>query len=341
MPMRESVRGLRRDKVRPGRRFLKAAVGTGVYVARLTRLLRRLRPDIVHTNSLKAAIYGGFAGRLAGVPVVWHVRDRIAPDYLPPSAVRLVRALARRLPHAVIANSRTTLGTLPQSMPDVAMVVADAVPLRAHAAVIPGPIVVNPPRVPRGAARGEHLRVGLVGRLAPWKGQHVFLRAFAAAFPDCGARAVVIGMPLFGELDYEQELHDLAGTLGLRERVEFQGFVEDVATQLERLDILVHASIIPEPFGQVVIEGMAAGLPVVAAGAGGPAEVIEDGVTGILYPPGDVGALASALRKLAAKPHLRERLGRAGRVQAAGFAPDIVAAQVVEVYRSVLAERAR
>src|ERR1700704_3441600 len=97
--------------------------------------------------------------------------------------------------------------------------------------------------------------------------------------------------------------------------------------QLERLDILVHASIIPEPFGQVVIEGMAAGLPVVAAGAGGPAEVIEDGVTGILYPPGDVGALASALRKLAAKPHLRERLGRAGRVQAAAFAPDIVAAQ--------------
>ena len=83
--------------------------------------------------------------------------------------------------------------------------------------------------------------------------------------------------------------------------------MEDVPLQLETLDILVHASLIPEPFGQVVIEGMASGLPVVAPRAGGPAEVIEDGVTGILYPMGDVGALAGALRELAGKPALRSR----------------------------------
>jgi glycosyltransferase involved in cell wall biosynthesis len=136
-------------------------------------------------------------------------------------------------------------------------------------------------------------------------------------------------------------LKELAATLGLRERVEFPGFVEDVAAQLETFDILVHASLIPEPFGQVVIEGMAAGLPVIAPRAGGPAEVIEDRVTGVLYSMGDAGALADALRDLAGRPALRERLGKAARMKAAEFAPEIVAAQVAEVYRSVLAERAR
>src|SRR5205085_1347957 len=70
--------------------------------------------DLVHTNTLKAAVYGGLAGRLARVPVVWHVRDRIAPDYLPGAAVRFVHLASAVLPTTVIANSQTTLDTLPR-----------------------------------------------------------------------------------------------------------------------------------------------------------------------------------------------------------------------------------
>jgi glycosyltransferase involved in cell wall biosynthesis len=99
----------------------------------------------------------------------------------------------------------------------------------------------------------------------------------------------------------------------------------------------VHASVIPEPFGQVVVEGMALGLPVVASGAGGPAEVITDGVDGLLYPPGDVSALASLLRKLADDPGLRRRLGDEGVSTAAKYAPDVIAAQVEAVYATALA----
>src|SRR5207237_9288673 len=80
---------------------------------RLSRRLRRLRPDIVHTSSLKAALYGGLAARLAGVPGVWHARDRIADDYLPRSAVRVVRAAARTFASAVVADTEATLVTLP------------------------------------------------------------------------------------------------------------------------------------------------------------------------------------------------------------------------------------
>src|SRR5207237_10921236 len=165
-PMDPRLRDVGKDTVRPGVGQLVSLWRMVRYVSTLRRRLRELQPDIVHTNSLKAAIYGGLAGRLARVPVVWHVRDRIAPDYLPRSAVRLVCALASRLPQAVIANSRSTLEMLPQSTPDATTVVSDAVPLRAYAAVIPSPVAMNRSRDPRiRTVRGHSLRVGIVGRL--------------------------------------------------------------------------------------------------------------------------------------------------------------------------------
>jgi glycosyltransferase involved in cell wall biosynthesis len=176
----------------------------------------------------------------------------------------------------------------------------------------------------------------MVGRLAPWKGQHLFLEAFAHAFPGGAQEAVIVGAPLFGEEGYQHDLQTLCRRLGLDGRVEFRGFREPVGEELERFDILVHASVIPEPFGQVVVEGMAAGLPVVAAAAGGPAEVIGHGVNGWLYPPGDMPALAGAMRMLASDPEMRARLGQAARSRARDFAPEAVAPQILRVYEQVL-----
>ena len=112
---------------------------------------------------------------------------------------------------------------------------------------------------------------GMLGRIAPWKGQDLFLRAFAEAFPGGTERAVIVGTAMFGEEDYERELPALAAELGLDVRVEFRGFREDIWRELAALDVLVHASLTPEPFGQVVLEGMAAGLPVLAPDEGAPA----------------------------------------------------------------------
>src|SRR5262249_5014649 len=126
-----------------------------------------------------------------------------------------------------------------------------------------------------------------------------------------------------------------ARELGIAERVSFRGFVDDVHSELAGLDVLVHASTIPEPLGQVVLEGMAVGLPVIAANAGGPAEVIDDGVDGLLYPMGDDAAMAECLRRLAGDEALRSRLGREGRKRAEAFSSEAVAAQVLAVYREV------
>lgn len=142
---------------------------------------------------------------------------------------------------------------------------------------------------------------------------------------------------MFGEDVWEADLHELVGRLGLTDRVTFVGFVADVEGELARLDLLVHASVIPEPFGQVVVEGMAAGMPVVATDAGGPAETITHGVDGVLVAPGDADALAEAIVRLRADPAERSRLGAAAVVRARDFAPEVIGARMTDVYRLLLA----
>ncbi len=112
LPLAPAARDMRRDSARAGGVPLRTAWETARYVLRLARRLRRISPDLVHTNSLKSGVYGAFAARLAGVPVVWHLRDRIAEDYLPRSATRALRRFVPRLSAGVVANSQATLDTL-------------------------------------------------------------------------------------------------------------------------------------------------------------------------------------------------------------------------------------
>jgi len=323
LPLDPAARDLRRNAARAGGVPFGTALQTLRYTLRLARRLRRISPDLVHTNSLKAGVYGAAAARLAGVPVVWHLRDRIAEDYLPRSATLVLRRLVPRLAAGVVANSQATLDTLGPRMAARSWVIADSVELS--------------PLSPGAAAPGTVF--GMLGRVAPWKGQDLFLRAFAAAFADGEERAVIIGTAMFGEEDYERSLPRLAQELGIAERVEFRGFREDIWRELASLDVLVHASLIPEPFGQVVLEGMAAGLPVLAPDEGGPAEVIEDGRTGVLFAGRDAHALASAMQALAADEGRRRSLGAAAREALAAYRPQAVAERLEQAYEQILSGR--
>lgn len=323
LPLSDRARELRKARVTPRGVPFRAGLDTALYVLRVARRLRRLQPDVVHTNSLKAGLYGSIAARLAGVPVVWHVRDRISPDYLPKPAVWLVRALARRVPHQVVANSEATMSTLnPKRDPAVVY------------SVVPE-VVANPSRA---YERPDDATVfGMVGRLAPWKGQDLFLRSFAEAFDGGRERARIVGSVMFGEAEYEQELHRLAGELGISDRVDFRGFREDVWPELGAMHVLVHASRTPEPFGQVVLEGMAAGLAVVATDAGGPAELIEDRRTGRLFAIDQGDDLTRVLRELADDGFQRDRLGAAARAEIRRYEPAVVAQQMMGIYGRAMA----
>jgi glycosyltransferase involved in cell wall biosynthesis len=303
LPLNEKVRNLRR-----GRLGIVGLVGQlhslgtlWAYAWRISRFVRQHRPDLIYTNSLKSDFYGALAARLSGVPVVWHVRDRIEDSYLPRPAVWLVRTLARHLPICVVANSAGTLETLRLGNGMRTAVIASG---------------LTPQHIERCQADRQSNtvpQIGIIGRLAAWKGQDVFLRAAALLLRSgVAARFRIAGSAMFGEEAFEQRLRELTTSLGIQEHVEFLGF-SDVPTTLSSLDVLVHASTIPEPFGQVIIEGLAAGLPVVATDGGGAREIIDHGRTGLLVPMGDAAALAEALTGLLADPERARRLGAAGR----------------------------
>lgn len=353
-----AARDLRREVVRPGGASPMVALHTLAYIVRLALRLRALKPDLVHTNSLKAGVYGSIAARATRIPVVWHVRDRIAADYIPRPAVWLMRLLVRRLADGVVANSDATLQTLPpsvrygqswvippsvQSPPDR---YARGTPSPNGTPETPGASAVSGTSgrpVERGGQPGPPhrgpLTFGMLGRIAPWKGQDLFLRAFAAAFADGEERATIVGAPMFGEESYERELHGLVERLGIAERVQFTGFREDVWPELAEMDVLVHASTVPEPFGTVVLEGMAAGLAVIAPDEGGPATVIADGQTGRLFKSRDRDSLSAAMRALSADPDERLRLGSAARQTAQEYDPGVLAGRLERVYEQVLAGR--
>jgi len=152
--------------------------------------------------------------------------------------------------------------------------------------------------------------------MAWWKGQKDFIRAISLV-PRCAPiRAYLIGGLLY-QTDTEQftiaELRQFATSLGVADRIGFTGFVPRPAAAIRTVDIVVHASNKPEPFGRVIVEAMACAKPVISTAMGGAAELVEDGVTALTYPAGDANVLAARILQLAADPGLRHRLGAAGR----------------------------
>ena len=164
------------------------------YAWQLRATLLEHDAHIIHTNSMKAHVYEAIAARLARRPMVIHVRDRVSTDFMSAAGVRLIRAVLL-ISDAVVANSRATALTVPARTRS-----------RRPTLVLPSPID-RPVVLARQRPPVEGLTFGIVGRITPWKGQDLVLRAFAIAFPEEGSahRLVVVGAPQFGEEGYLEE----------------------------------------------------------------------------------------------------------------------------------------
>ena len=279
------------------------------YTAALRTALTPFGPDLVHTNGLKMHLLGAYA---ADAPVVWHVHDYLGSRRV---SLKLLRWSAGRCA-AVIANStsvaadvRAVLG----SGVDVTRMY-NAIDLKrfspdGEALDLDGGCGFSP--APAGT-----VRVGLVATLARWKGHEVFLRAVASLPRELPIRAYVIGGPVY-QTDRSQysieELRAVATNLEIADRVGFAGFVDRVDAAMRALDVVVHASTAPEPFGLAIVEAMACRRAVVMSCAGGAAELVTPDVDALAHAPGDVDGLASAIRALVIDPARRNALGRAAR----------------------------
>jgi glycosyltransferase involved in cell wall biosynthesis len=289
-----------------------AACATASYLGQLKRVLRAARPDLAQSNSMKAHVLGAW-GAPAGVPVVWHLHDYLSAR---PVMGRLLRRSAGRrvvgvaVSESVAADARRALGA---RVP--ILTIPNAVDLERFA---PGAgcgaaldSAAGLPEAPPGT-----IRVGLVATFARWKGHEVFLDAVARLPTELPCRYYVVGGPIYQSLGSQftiEELRAKAAALGLNGRLGFTGFQADPAAALRALDVVVHASIRPEPFGRVIVEAMACGRAVIAVPAGGAAELFEDGVSALASTPGDPASLAGAIARLVANPEHRRRLGAAGR----------------------------
>jgi glycosyltransferase involved in cell wall biosynthesis len=229
---------------------------------------------VVHVREIYAGAAGGLAAR------AWPLWRR-----------RLMKADARICVSRAVAAQFDAAGT---------HVIHDGI------ARPPGPMFLGM----RAQVALAPFRVAILGRIADWKGQDVLIRALAEpALAEIGARAVIAGDAYPGEA--APDIRALANALGVRDRVEFAGFVDEPERILASVDALAVPSTRPDPLPNSAIEALAAGIPVVAANHGGLPEIVKDGITGILVAPGDAVELARALRRLADDPATRERMGQA------------------------------
>ncbi|WP_411374114.1 glycosyltransferase [Arthrobacter sp. MPF02] len=174
----------------------------------------------------------------------------------------------------------------------------------------------------------------MMGRISPWKGQLKFLEALVLLQNQLGNtnwHADIVGGSLFGESEYEKQIRDFLKVHSLERKVSMHGHVKDVTPYLAASNIVVHSSILPEPFGQVIAQGMAAGRAVIAANSGGPLDIITPNQDGVLVDPANTSAFAAALHELVLDSDRRETLGRAAKEKAKRYAVALVTEQVRKV----------
>jgi glycosyltransferase involved in cell wall biosynthesis len=291
----------------------KAAGPTAHYARRLAALLRELRPDIIHTNGFKMHLLGAWT-RPAGTPLVWHIHDYVSTRRL---MSRLLRLFGRSCTVA-IANSNSVARDLERLLPTLRVVtIYNGIDLGRFSPL--GKKVDLDAAAGLATAEPGTVRVGLVATYAHWKGHQVFLDALARLSSQTLVRGYIIGGSIYqtgGSQWSLEQLQQQANRLGLLGRVGFTGFLEDVASCMRSLDVIVHCSTEPEPFGMVIIEGMASGKAVIASQAGGASELFVDGENALGHASGDAAMLARQIQRLAEDPDLRRQLGQAGRVTA-------------------------
>jgi len=308
-------------------------------VLRLRRIFERSRPRIVHTHSSKAGILGRLAARWARVPVVVHtVHGWGFHGSTPPTRraayVAVERLVARWTARLVVVSERDRTAGLGDRIgtPGQYTLIRSGVDLapfreaRRHRAAIRASLGL-PPTAPV---------IGAVTRLAAQKDPTTLVRAAGAVLRDlAGAHLVVVGDgPLRGECER------LVAALGIAPRVRLTGIRRDVAALMGAFDVLALTSLW-EGLPRVIPQAMAAGVPIVASAVDGVTEVIEDGRTGLLVPPGNPDVLAGRLRALLLEPGRGQALAARAGARAGEFELDEMLRRLDALYRELGARAAR
>jgi glycosyltransferase involved in cell wall biosynthesis len=291
-----------------------------------------VRPHIVHTNSMKAHLLAAIPARIRGIPLVWHVRDILQPGWLR----NAFAFLAWRGPIRIACISEAVKSQFAGShAEEKAVVIYNGIDLSRFDADLAGR---KQWRSKLGAKSESSPLAGIVGQLAEWKGQMTFIEAASIVserLPE--ARFVIVGECLFPENEaaYEESIHQRATELGLDTKLVWNGWSDYPESVMSALDVLVHASLLPEPFGRVIVEGMASGAAVIASSEGAGPEIIKSD-EGTVFQAGDAKALAEAMLGYLRDADRRITVARKAKDGAKRFSIEKTAAAVVALYDELL-----
>ena len=262
--------------------------------------------DLLVASSQKAFVLGCLVKmfRKDVGPLIWWLHDILTKEHFSSTNLRTVVLLSKLFASKVICTSE-----------EVRSAYEAAGGKRSKASVVEPGIDLRIFTAEHETSRKRTKTAISLSRISPWKGQRNFLDALAL-LPD--ANGLIVGAPLFGEQDYFEDLKKHASSLGLDDRVTFMGHRDDVAEVLRSATVFVHVPDAPEPFGQVVIEAMACGLPVVVSNEGAPGRICSGG-GGILVPPNNPSRLAEAINKVMSKPDYRGELARKAKTISAKY----------------------
>lgn len=289
---------------------------------------------VVHANTSRSSLYGALACLGTDKKLVLHLRDHVSPESMGSAGFWAYRLVALSRANALIGNSRSTLAT--------ALRHVQSRPL--YTSVIPSPIgdqFFQVPLSPPSQVSERGLKIGMIARIDPWKGQSLLLEAFADAFSTGTHELYFAGGTLFGHDNYLQELKNDVARLGLEGRVHFLGHVAEVSGVISDFDVCVQASVRPEPLGQNVLQYLAAGKAVIASNEGGPTEWINHGVNGLLFEARDMKSLSAALSRVSNEPGLFGRLQSCARSTEGLMLDKQVAAEHYRVFRDLMELKTR
>ena len=305
-------------------------------IRELRQHLRRESPDLVHANTTRAAIVATLATIGIQIQVFWHVHDMM-PRHPLSSLIRLLAILSGR--NRIIAVSQATAdrftGRLPQRLRARAPVevIHNGIDTKRFTPSRDGVL----PFLEKIGLHPSHFRIGIVGQITPRKGHLELIRNLAPVFKTTlpNARLLVVGSAMFNKDHlYLELLRSETRRLGIEKQVLFLGAC-NVPIVMRALNVLVLNSS-SEPFGLVLTEAMASGTPVIAAAVDGVPEIIENGVSGLLFEPGDWKTFASHLMKLSTNKKLVETLVREGRSRVTAlFNQERLQSKMFALYKAV------
>jgi glycosyltransferase involved in cell wall biosynthesis len=303
-------------------------------VSRRARFLKEHRIDLLHLNNSPGSGNDDWlpAARIARIPCVASARGN------PPRGLSPVHArLARQFDRILIISDHVMRAYRADGYPDrILTMVPDGVDLEALRARVTCSREEMRARLEIPPGR---LVATMVGNIREWKGQHVVLEALGRLRREVRDRIFLL---VAGDGDspgapYFQSLLDLQKKYGLQDMVRFLGTRQDVPDLLTASDMAIHASVLPEPFGLVVVEAMGLGVPVIAARLGAPADVVAEG-SGLLFDPTSPGELAAALARLVEEHATREALRRGALARAQDFSVQRTMQALEAVYGELLPE---